>query len=251
MDEETADFRRTPVNQWQIDASMVRGYDNIKENKRYTRVIDVPDGYIFYDFVTEYFEKAMTQVAYRTSRTQGEITPLKVVFGGVVKTQIDSSILLVEHKNKSIIGNSNSRYYISVLRDPSESIEWEGYVEWAIQPENWTPNVTTLNYTGETVNAAKRLRLSSPLGDSRFVLQCKYGCQVFRKDGKTFVTCCVVPECSTGLMSVSWYLGLREAYICAREIAKSLKGNAPAMKTKDNKNIIRYHEPLEDRLNVI
>lgn len=251
IDEESSDFRTTPVREWPRMKSAARDYDRLKAPERYTRVLDDPDESLFYEISTKFSDQTLIQIDVRHSGTESEVTPLGIVMGAVIQPLTDQNILFIEQEMRSVISERRKRFFIPLVRDQKESRAWENYVVWASDPRNWSPQIHALNYSPEVRDAGSRITLSAPMGESSFVLQCAYGGQVLRKAGKTVSLCRFVPTCAEGIMSKNWYFGLREAIYFLMVVRKVLSENAPPRVHAAYKNIIRYNEPVIDRLVVI
>ncbi|HPI78365.1 MAG TPA: hypothetical protein PLK80_16670, partial [bacterium] len=83
---------------------------------------------------------------------------------------------------------------------------------------------------------------------SGFMLQADYAAQVIRENGRTVALCKFVPVCASGIMSSTWYFGLREAVFFLTIIKKLLRENSAARLPKDFQSITRVREPLMDIL---
>jgi len=248
IDEETADFRSTTV--WELlgSAAPVRRYEPLREPARYTRVLNKPDTRLFYEICSKFAERTLIQVDARVSETKSRLTPLAIVMGGIIAASIDHNIIFTEIEKRSIISTRRERLFIPVVRTPADSRTWENYVEWACSPDNWGLQLHALNHSPEARDAGSRITLSAPLGESSFVLQCDYGAQITVVNKKTAVLCRFVPVCAAGIMSESWYFGLREAIYFLTVIKKILLENTLPKQARRSKKPIRYPEPALDML---
>ncbi len=228
------------------------GYrESLKEPERYTRVLDQPAESFFYEFGAKFADRILLQLDVAYSKAHGEFTPIGAVMGGVIDARIDDNIVCVELEKQAITGPRRNRIFIPVVREKREDREWDNYVTWAANPRNWNPQVVALNYSTKVGDAAKRLAMNAPLGGASFVLQADYCAQVVRKHGRTIAVCRFVPVCTEGLMSASWYFGLREAVYFLTVVKEALSSTAPVENNLHHKNIIRWPEPVIDRLAVI
>jgi hypothetical protein len=247
IDEETIDFRKGAVRE-QVSGAESHPYEPLHGTKRYTRVLSSPDDRICYEVTTRFSERTMIQVDVRRSETESEVTPIGFAMGGTIPALVDCNLLLLELEKRNIISDRREPISIPLLRDQKESRAWDNYIAWACDPRNWNPQVHALNYSPEVRDAASRITTSAQLGDSSFVLQCDYIAQVIRKSGKTIVLCRFVPVCTAGIMSESWYFGMREAIYLLMFIKRILVENAPSKVPATFKSIVRYRELIIDRL---
>ncbi|MFA6449002.1 MAG: hypothetical protein WCX65_06035 [bacterium] len=251
IDEESRDFRIGGALEWPRVSSPGVAKEPLRNPKRYTRVLDNPDEHLFYEFSTKFADIAVVQVDIRYTDNKDEFIPVGLVLGGAIPVPIDDNILFTEKAKQSITGEIRQRIFVPLARRQRAGTDWSNYIAWASSPRNWTPQVTALNYSTKAHDAGARLTLSAPLGGTSFVLQSPYGAQIVRKGDRTVIACRVVPVCAEGLLSRSWYFGLREAVYFLTVIKQSLKENAPAKFSDANKDVIRYPEPVIDRIAII
>jgi hypothetical protein len=248
IEEESREFRSTPAISLQQGEPPSPAGEKLKEPVRYTRVLDKPDRRLFYRVGTKFSEQTFIQVNAKSSEVEGRVAPLSIVMGGVVDAVPDSSLMCVEFEERSLVAERRERLFVPLLRNPADSRAWRIYLKWASEPENWTPQAVALNYSKDARNAASRLNLSAPLGESGFMLQADYAAQVVRENGKTMALCKFVPVCASGLMSSTWYFGLREAIYLLTIMKKILKENSAPRLPKDFQPIVRIREPMMDML---
>jgi hypothetical protein len=251
MDEESRDFRQGAALEWPRVSAVKAAKDKLRNPKGYTRVLDKPDDYMFYEFTTRFADRTVVQVDVKYSENQDELIPIGIAMGGEVSVPIDDNIILAEKVKNTITGESRDRLFMPLVRQLGAGGDWSTYMAWAASPRNWNPQVVALNYSEKVHEAGAMLTLSSQLGGSSFVLQTGYAAQIVRKSGRTLVVCRFVPVCAEGLLSQSWYFGLREAIYFLSVVKESLKETAPASFPKAHKDIIRYPEPIFDLLAII
>ncbi len=251
IEEETRDLRTGVVSEWPRLKDDSGYKESLKEPERYTRVLDQPGEQFFYEFSSKFAGATLLQLDVRYSQVPGEFTPIGAAIGGVIGVPLDDNIACVEIERQAITGPRRDRVFIPMVREKQDDREWENYITWAANQRNWNPQVVALNYSTKILDAVKRLSFTAPLGGASFVLQAHYCAQIIRKSGRTMAVCRFVPVCSEGLMSASWYFGLREAVYFLIVVKETLASVAPAGNTSRLRDIVRWPEPVIDRLAVI
>lgn len=243
IEEESRDFRIGPVSEWPADSSDKVSSDPARSSGRYTRVISKPDGHLFYEVSSKLSDKTLIQVDVKYSEFPGEMTPIAIVMGGVIPAKIDENILYAELAKTEHGVTKHERVFMPMIRPQKDERNWAAYMTWAANPGNWKPQVVGLNYSQKVRNCGERLTLSSQLGGSPVVLQTDHGAQVVRREKRTIAVCRFVPVCTEGIMSRSWYFGLREAMYFLLLIGKSLTESAAAGPSPEPADVVRRMEP--------